>query len=140
MPTFDSREHSFANLQLVINGKIITRFKGLKFTVKKEKELLHGGGEDPIEIVSGTKSYEGEITLLGSQLEKFQQELRPDQDLTDAPPFEVVASLSPKRPGQQMVNFTLHQCEWLEDPREFKQGDKFQEYSIPILFLKRIVK
>ncbi|HAO15383.1 MAG TPA: hypothetical protein DDE71_07465 [Tenacibaculum sp.] len=85
MTSFESREHQWANLQLAIDGKIITRLKGLKFTIKKDKELLYGGGENPIEIVSGNKSYEGEITLLGSQLELFQKELTPNQDLTDPP-------------------------------------------------------
>lgn len=139
MTTFDSREHSWANLQLAVDGKMITRFTGLKFAIKKEKEYVHGHGENPLEIVSGNKVPEGEVTILGSQIEKFQEALAPDQDLTDAPPFEIVATLAPKRVGQKLVNFTLFQCEWLEDIREFKQGDKKQEYTLPIMFLKRVV-
>ncbi|CAL2108183.1 conserved hypothetical protein [Tenacibaculum sp. 190524A02b] len=137
--SFDSREHPWSNLEVAIDGSIITRIRGIKFSVKKEKELLQAKGENPHEIVSGNKTYEGEVTLLGSQLDKLQELLEPDQDLTDAPPFDIVVSLSPKRAGQKMVNFTLQQVEWLEDVREFKQGDKFQEYTIPILFLGRKV-
>ena len=35
---FDSREYEFADLTLVLGGKDITGFRGVKYTVKQEKE------------------------------------------------------------------------------------------------------
>lgn len=135
---FDSTnpEFAWANVQIVMLGKLLTRVRGVKFAIKKEKEYLYGRGENPHATQSGNKTPEGELMLLQSEVEAMQLGLDPDQDLTDIAPFDVVVSFA--RKGSPLIKtYILKGCEFTEDTRELKQGDKFMEITLPILFLKR---
>ena len=61
---FNSREYEWADVTLLLGGKDITGVRGVKYTIKQEKETVYGKGNEPIAIQKGNKSYEGEITML----------------------------------------------------------------------------
>lgn len=133
---FDTKEFAWANVEIAMLGRVITKARGVKYSAKKEKEYLHARGEDPFSIQSGNKTYEGELTLLQSELEAMAKDLKPDEDITDIPGFSVTISYVPKN-GAGIITHSLSGCEFSEDPREIKQGDKFQEITLPIMFLGR---
>ncbi len=136
--TFDSKnpEFKWADVQLVMLGKLVTRIRGVKFMIKKEKEYLHARGENPHAIQSGNKTPEGELTLLQSEVEALQNGLQPHEDLTDLGDFDIVVSFAKK--GDPLVKtYILKGCQFTEDPRELKQGDKFMDLTLPIMFLRR---
>ena len=137
MATFDSREFPWSSVQIAVDGEMLTRVRGVKFNIKRDKEYDYGRGDDPLEILAGNKTPEGEIILRQSEAEKMQDKLQDDEDLTDHPPFDVVVSFVPKR-GQKAVTYTLQSAEYTEDNREHKQGDKSMEITLPIMFLKRV--
>lgn len=134
--SFNSKEYSWAQVQVFIDGVLITKITGVKYSIKKDKEYLYAKGEDPHAIQSGNKSYEGEITLLQSQLEGFLIGLEPDEDLTDHPGFELVVGYVPKN-SKKITTHVLSSVEFTEDTRDMKQGDKRMEIALPIMFLGR---
>lgn len=136
--TFDNREFPWSSVQIVADGESLTRARGVKFSIKRDKEYLFAKGDNPHEILAGNKTPEGELILLQSEVEKFQRKLQDDQDLTDYPAFDVVIAFVPKR-GQTAVTYTLKGVEFTEDNREHKQNDKSMEITLPIMFLKRLV-
>ena len=131
-----SKEFSWANVQVVFLGRVVTRLRGVKYTVKKEKEYVYANGENPFAIQSGNKTYEGEVMILQSEIEALQADLARDQDLTDIPPFSITVAYVPLSTGE-LVTHQLNGVEFTEDNREFKQADKFQELTLPIMFLER---
>jgi len=133
---FNSKEYSWAEVQVVMLGRPVTRIRGIKYGVKKEKEYLHARGENPHSIQSGNKTYEGEITLLQSELEAMQAQLSSTEDLTDMDAFSITVAYVPKNNAQVVVHI-LKAVEFTEDMREMQQGDKFQEIALPIMFLER---
>lgn len=137
---FDSNdpEYSWRDVQIVMLGKILTRVRGIKFGIKKDKGYLHARGENPHTIQSGNKTPEGELTLLQSELEALQIGLEPDEDMTDLAPFDIVVSFA-KKGSLEIKTYILKGCEFIEDMREMKQGDKNMEIATPILFLRREV-
>ncbi len=136
--TFDSNapEFKWADVQIAMLGKILTRVKGVKFAIKKDKGYLHARGENPHTIQSGNKTPEGELTLLQSEIERLQEGLEPHEDLTDLAPFDVVVSFV-KKGSIKITTYILKGVEFTEDTREMKQGDKNMEIALPILFLRR---
>ena len=74
--------------------------------------------------------------MLQSELEAIQRQLKPDEDITDLPAFNITVAYVPKD-GFNVVTHILEGVEFTEDPREIKQGDKFQEIVTPIMFLGR---
>ena len=136
--TFDSRtpEYAWADVQLMMLGKLVTKVRGVKFTIAQEKEYLHARGENPHSIQRGNKTPEGELVLLQSEVEAIQTQLQPHEDLTDVADFDVVVAFVQK--GTVKVNtYILKGCQFTEDPRELKQNDKFMELTLPIMFLRR---
>lgn len=133
---FNTKEFAWANVEIAMLGRVLTRVRGVKYVVKKEKELLHARGENPHSIQSGNKTYEGELMLLQSELEALQAQLDDTQDITDLDPFNITVVYKPKT-GADLVTHILKNVEFTEDNREIKQGDKFQELTLPILFLER---
>lgn len=130
---FDSRQYEFADLNLELGGRTVTGFRGIKYSSKQEKELVYGKGNEPLHIQKGNKSYEGEITLLQSELETLRQagsgsvlNLRLDA---------VVAYGNPSN-GDTLITDKIRGLEFTVDAKEMKQGDKFMEVSLPFICLK----
>lgn len=139
--TFDSNnpEYAWRDVQVVRKGKLIARVRGVKFTVKKEKEYLYGRGENPHAIQSGNKSYEGELMLPQSAVEKIQADLEPHEDLTDLFGDDIIVAFVKKTNPSEIITYILKGVEYTEDARELKQGDKFMDITLPIMFLRREV-
>jgi len=133
---FNTKEFSWADVQVVMFGRIVTRLRGVKYTVKKDKEYLHATGDTPFAIQAGNKEYEGEIMVLQSEIEAMQSTLASTEDITDIPPFNIVISYVPKS-GGTIITHSLNGCEFTEDMREMDQGKKYQELTLPIMFLER---
>jgi len=135
--TFDSRspEFKWSDVQIATsNLGVIKRIRGVKFTVKKEKEELYARGENPHALQSKNKSYEGELTFTQSVASQLRATLLPDEDLTDLDPFDITVSFVRKK-SNKIETFILQGAEFLEDTMEIKQGDPFMEISAPIKFL-----
>ena len=129
---FNSREYKWADIDILVDGIVITKARGIVYKRAKEKEHLHARGEEPVDIVSGNKTYDGTLDILLSGL--FALEARyPGVDLIDIN-FEIVVSYVPKM-GGAIVTKALKYAEFTEIEEGMKQGEKFKEVSIPIIFL-----
>ena len=128
---FNSRQYEWADLTLMLGGVDITGFRGIKYTEKAEREPLYGKGRHPQSIQTGNVSYEGEITILQSELDALEANgngsilsLALDAELTygNAP--------DPTKTDR------IIGLRFLEAPREIKQGDKFTEHTLPFTCLR----
>lgn len=128
--TFNSKEYKWVDIDLFVNGILITKARGITYKRSKEKEPLHARGEEPIDIVSGNKTYEGSLDVLLSGLFELEHAMG---DLSDGV-FEIVVSYLPKD-GQVIMTKALKFCEFTEIEEGMKQGEKFKEVSLPFLFL-----
>jgi hypothetical protein len=129
---FNSREYKWSDIDIMIDGEVITKARGITYKVSKEKELVHARGEEPLDIVSGNKAYDGTLDILLSGLFAIQAKY-PGLDLLDMN-FEIVVSYVPKL-GGAIVTKALKYAEFTEIEEGMKQGEKFKEVSIPIIFL-----
>jgi hypothetical protein len=129
--SFDSREYEWADLNLVLGGRDITRFRGIKYTEKIEREPLYAKGRNPIAIQSGNASVEGEVTLLQSEV----------QALINAGNGSVLslsldATITYGNPPDPQVSNRVLGLRFTESPKEMKQGDKFMEITLPFVALR----
>lgn len=132
---FDSREYEYADVTVLVGGKDLTGLRGVKYSVKQEKELIYGKGNLPHSIQRGNKSFEGQITVLQSELETLIAN-SPDQDLMELQ-FDTVVSYGNPSNGDVMITDKLIGCQITGYDKELKQGDKFMEVSLPIIFLRK---
>ena len=130
----NTREFEWSDISLVVAGRDIKGFRGVKYSEKQEKEALYAKGNKAHCIQSGNIAYEGELTLTQSEYETLG--LAMGGSILSGSLSMVVAYGNPSK-GDVMVTDALSGCEFTEDSTEWKQGDKFQEKSLPFVFLSK---
>ena len=130
----NTREYEWSDVTVVMAGRLITGLRGVKYSAKQEKELLHAKGNKPHSIQRGNKTYDGEITLLQSEYEALKQAC--GGDILDAS-MDIVAAYGNPSAGDVVTTEALIGVEFTEDNTEWKQGDKFQEKTLPFLFIDK---
>ena len=128
----NTREYEWSDVTVVMAGRNVTGLRGVKYSAKQEKELLHAKGNKPHSIQRGNKTYDGEITLLQSEYEALKQ--ASGGDILDAS-LDIVAAYGNPTAGDVTTTDVLVGVEFTEDNTEWKQGDKFQEKTLPFLFI-----
>ena len=131
---FNSREYEWADLTFLLGGKDLTGFRGIKYTIKQEKEVVYGKGNMPIAIQKGNKSIEGEITVLQSELETMRLQSG-TKSILDLQLDGVVCYGNPAN-GDVLVTDVVQGIQFTEEPKELKQGDKFMEITLPFIALR----
>nr|DAJ01334.1 MAG TPA: putative XkdM-like protein [Caudoviricetes sp.] len=130
----NTREYEWADVSVVMAGRMVTGLRGVKYSAKQEKELLHAKGNKPHSIQRGNKTYDGEITLLQSEYEALKQAC--GGDILDAS-IDIVAAYGNPSAGDVITTDILVGVEFTEDNTEWKQGDKYQEKTLPFLFIDK---
>lgn len=135
MAIINGRQYEFADLTLILGGRDVTGFRGIKYTEKQEKEVLYGKGNKPMSIQKGNFSYEGEISLTQSELETLKalgRERTGRAGIMGLTLNAIVAYGNPLK-GDAMVTDRLFGIQFTEDAKELKQGDKFMEVTLPFI-------
>lgn len=130
----NTREYEWSDVSVVLAGRLITGLRGVKYSAKQEKELLHAKGNKPHSIQRGNKTYDGEITMLQSEYEALKQ--ASGGDILDAS-VDIVAAYGNPTAGDVITTDVLIGVEFTEDNTEWKQGDKFQEKTLPFIFIDK---
>lgn len=130
----NTREYEWSDVTVVLAGRLVTGLRGVKYSAKQEKELLHAKGNKPHSIQRGNKTYDGEITLLQSEYEALRK--ASGGDILDAS-MDIVAAYGNPSAGDVITTDMLIGVEFTEDSTEWKQGDKFQEKTLPFIYLDK---
>ena len=128
----NTREYEWSDVTVVLAGRLVTGIRGVKYSAKQEKELLHAKGNKPHSIQRGNKTYDGEITLLQSEYEALKK--ASGGDILDAS-MDIVAAYGNPNAGDTITTDMLIGVEFTEDNTEWKQGDKFQEKTLSFIYL-----
>ena len=132
---FDTREYEWSDITLIVAGRDVKGFRGVKYTEKQEKEVLHAKGNKPHSIQRGNISYEGELTVTQSEYELLRMAM--GGSILNGRVLQITVAYGNPSKGDLMVTDTLLHVEFTEDSTEWKQGDKFQEKSLPIIFMDK---
>lgn len=131
---FNSAEYSWADIKVVLLGKPIGGLRGVKYKKTQEKEVIYGAGDVPRAIQRGNKAYEGEITILQSELEALNRAAGKGKDLTDLRGVNIIVAYAPEQ-GLPLVTDVIQNVEFTEFEKGMAQGDKFSEHALPFIAL-----
>ncbi len=130
----NSKEYEWNDITAVVAGRSVTGFRGIEYGSKQEKELLYGKGNKPHGIQCGNVDNSGSITLTQSEYEALS--VASGGDILKAH-FDIVVAYGNPSQGDVGVIDILVGCEVTEDKTSWKQGDKFQEKSLPFIFIDK---
>jgi len=131
---FNSKQYAFSDVSVIILGRELQGFRGVKYSVKTEKEVLHGRGRKAFSIQQGAESVEGELMLLQSEVEALRAAVKavnPTYKLTDVA-FDIVVTYGN---GLTAVTDIIQGAEFTEYEKGMESADKFMEISLPFLAL-----
>lgn len=132
---FDTREYEWSDITLIVAGRDVKGFRGIKYSEKQEKEALYAKGNKAHSIQRGNISYEGELTMTQSEYELLR--LSMGGSILNGRVLQITVAYGNPSKGDIMITDTLLHVEFTEDSTEWKQGDKFQEKSLPIIFMDK---
>ena len=132
---FDTREYEWSDITLIVAGRDVKGFRGIKYSEKQEKEALYAKGNKAHSIQRGNISYEGELTMTQSEYELLRMSM--GGSILNGRVLQITVAYGNPSKGDLMITDTLLHVEFTEDSTEWKQGDKFQEKSLPIIFMDK---
>lgn len=127
---FDSRQYEWADLTLILGGRDITGIRGIKYSEKAEREAIHAKGRYAHSIQTGDYNYEGEITLLQSELETL---IKAGNGSILNLNLTATVSYGDPSVGDAMTTDQIEQLHFVENSKELKTGDKFMEVTLPFI-------
>lgn len=128
----NGREYEWGDLTLILGGRDVTRFRGIKYTEKIEREHLYAKGRKPISIQSGNEGYEGEIKVLQSEYEAL---IKAGKGSVKGLCLDALVCYGNPLNGDNMTTDRIESIRFTEGAKEFNQGDKFAEITLPFLAL-----
>lgn len=132
MASFNSKEFSWIDVNVVLLGKPVTGLRGIEYKSKRAKEALFATGKKARGIQLGKKEYEGTITVLQSELIAMQAAAKNAgyDDITDLE-FDIIVSYVSETGVLQtdkIVNASI-----TEAPNSIKEGDLYSEHALPFI-------
>jgi hypothetical protein len=132
MAQINGRQYEFADLTLYLGGRDVIGFRGIKYTSKYGKEVLYGKGNRGLSVQKGNYSHEGELSLTQSELETLKALGK--GTVLNLNLNAVVCYGNPAK-GDVLITDKLIGIQFTEEAKEFSQGDKFMEVTLPFICL-----
>lgn len=93
----NGNEYAFEDLQVVIQGRLLTGIRGVRYGATKTHTNVHGRGNVPVAMARGKKDASPAVlTVLQSEFEALQAATPAGKDPTDWAPFEMVVAYAPE--------------------------------------------
>ena len=132
MASFNTKEFSWIDVNVVLLGKPVTGLRGIEYKSKRQKEALFATGKKARGIQQGKKEYEGTITVLQSELIAMQAAAKQSgyDDITDLE-FDIIVSYMSESgvfQTDKVVNASV-----TEAPNSIKEGDLYSEHALPFI-------
>ncbi len=131
---FNSGEYSYCDITVFMLGRPVIGLRGIKYKTAQEKEVIHASGNEPRGFGYGNKTYEGEITLLQSELQALERAAGAGNDIVDIHNANITVAYVPKQ-GGAITTDIIEFIEFTESEKGMQQNDKFGEISLPFIAL-----
>jgi hypothetical protein len=139
---FFTDECAWAQTSVKVLGRTIKGIRGFGFSKGVEKEHLYAAGDEPIDIQTGNKKYEGNIKLL-----KYEVDLMNDAaqaagfaDITEVPPAAILITCTFKaNPTSALRVVTAISVAFSETKYDMEQNAKMMDVTLPFICMKVVV-
>lgn len=129
--TFDTKEYSFHDINLVVGGQKIDDITNIEYTESETKTAVYGKGKDPKAIQRGQRSVSGTITMLQSAYETIQL-LAPKHDLL-ALHVDATVSYGNPQNGDVLIVDVVHGIEFTEVKKTMSNTDSNMSVALPFV-------
>lgn len=132
----NGHEYAWEDMEIVIEGKNkpLEGVVELNYSKKKEQTNIYGRGADPVAAGRGKNEYSGNLVLLQSEFDAWNESLGAGKDITDLKGFSIAAAYAPE--GGKESTDILTYCRAGEWKKGMKTGDGNMTIDIPLVIGK----
>lgn len=127
---FNSREYEWADVTAIAGGRDLTGLRAVKYTTTAEREPIYAKGRNPHSIQTGNFAHKGEIKMLQSEYDAM---VNAGKGSVLSLAIDVTVGYGNPLNGDAIKIDRLEGVRFLEESNELKQGDKFQEITLPFV-------
>jgi hypothetical protein len=134
---FDKKkEVEWADISVFYGGAEVVKLTGIEYTSSKEKVLLHAGGEKPIGVQSGNRTYAGTLKVLKGAVDTLNTVAvsAGGKDLLDLE-ADIVVTYRPIGVNRPIQVDTLIGVSITEFAKGMDQGATSMPVSMPFVYL-----
>jgi hypothetical protein len=136
---FNTKDCSWSVITITLLGRKITGLRG--FSVKKtvEKEHVYASGDEPVDIQSGNKKYEGDYKMLKYEVDMLNDAAQAAGyvDITEVPHELITSTIEYKKNAVDKIRTTsVLGISFTELSEGMEQNSKMHEISLPYLAMR----
>lgn len=131
-----SSECAWFHVEVMMLGRVFKGLRGFSYKKTVDKEHLYGSGNEPIDISTGNKKYEGDLKMLGFERDAMKRTAQAAgySDLTEVPHEAIVLTFKYKKTKIDPVMIEIvNGAAFTEDGSSMEQGAKMREITLPYL-------
>lgn len=131
-----SSECAWQHAEVKVLGRVIRGLRGWEYKKTTEKELLYGGGQKAIDITSGNVKCEGNIKVLGFELDALNTaaQMAGYEDISDVPHEAIIITIKmQKSPLDKKTFVSITGVSFTEMGGAMEQGAKMREITLPYI-------
>lgn len=129
----NGREYEWGDLSLILGGRDLARFRGVKYDPNEiEREGVYAKGSKPHAIQSGNEMFTGEFKMLQSEYEKL---VAAGGGTIKSLTLDAIVCYGNPSKGDAMITDRIESLRFTAGEKEFNQGDKFAEITVPWIAL-----
>ncbi len=137
-----SSECAWKHAELILLGRRINGLRGFELKKSVEKEHLYGTGQTPLDIQEGNTKCEGNIKVLGFELDALNKAAMAAgyADITEVPHEAIMMTVKlQKTPTEPKTTFNVRGIAFTEATNAMEQNAKMREITLPFLAMDIVV-
>lgn len=136
---FSTKDCAWSNITITLLGRKITGLRGFEFKKSIEKEHVYAAGDEPVDITSGNKKYEGNLKML-----KYETDLLNEAalaagfaDITEVPHTLIAITCEFKKTATTPIKIVaVPGVAFTEINLAMEQNAKMTEITLPFLAMR----
>jgi len=136
---FSTNDCAWSNTSVVVLGRKLTGLRGFEFKKSIEKEHVYASGDEPVDIRSGNKKYEGNLKLLKYELDLLNDAAQAAgyADITEVPHTAIAITVEFKKTNTTKSRLlSVPGVAFTELAIAMEQNAKMTEVTLPFLALR----
>jgi hypothetical protein len=127
------QEYTLQDVTIRLRNRNITGAQSISYTSAQDSANVYGTGREPRAYSKGKRTYEGEITVTGGQLNELIAAIGTGRtkNLLALPPFDVSVTYGSDE-SLSVWTDALRDCRFTEIPKELGLDDEFMEVTLPL--------
>lgn len=130
VPLINGVAYGWADIVFLVAGVPVTGIVAIDYDDKQEIKDHYGAGRYPTSRGKGRIACSAKLTLEMSEVLAIQSR-SVNGRLQDIAPFDVQVSYIPD--GGRIVHDVIHDCQFTENARKWKEGDTTQTVELPLI-------